>query len=276
MIRLFFLTLITAALHAGLVNGVAILVKDEPITLLDIVEAMPEYGNDQQRTVDALIRQKLEAQEIKERGITVTKQEIHADVVKIAQQNGMKANQFYDSLYQMQKITPTDFKEKVRLKLLNQKLFAAIAFSHIEEPTKADIEEYYKLHVTEYEHASSYDVIVYVSASKESLENARINPMMVATDVQTQQQTLLYDKINANLARILEQTPDGSFTPIVTMNNRQYMFLVQKKGEMVKQPLDKLSVQISNEIMNSKRQQVINDYFSRLRLNADIKTIRMP
>ncbi len=276
MIRIFLLVFLAVSLHAQIINGVAILVKDEPITMMDVAKEMEKHGNDKNKAADALIRQKLEELEIKERKISVTKKEVHDDVVKIAAKNGMKANEFYESIYSMQKITQSEFKEQIKKKILNQKLYAAIAFSHIDEPSKTDIEEFYNLHKAEYEHAGKYDVIVYVSGSKESLESVRNNPMMVAADVSSQPQTLEYGKINAQLARLMEVTPLKTFTPVVTVQDRYMMFLVQKKYDLVKQPLKTVTAQISNQIMGEKRQQVLNDYFTRLRMNADIKIIRLP
>jgi hypothetical protein len=39
---------------------------------------------------------------------------------------------------------------------------------------------------------------------------------------------------------------------------------------------DAYANEVSNAIMEEKRSQILNDYFARLRLNADIQTLRLP
>ena len=276
MIRFFLSLFLALPLMAETLNGIAVLVKDKPITLYDIEEAAPEYGHNIQQTVDALIRKKLEAIEVEERGLRVSKQEIHEEVARIAEQNGVSVSKFYEGLYASQKMTQSAFKAQVEERLLNQKLFGAIAFSHIEEPTEAEIEEYYKLNISKYTHAQRYDVVVYSSPSKSALAEKIGNPMFYAPEVASEEQTLHYGSINPRLSELLEATENGTFTQIIPMQGRFLSFLVRQKHEVTTQPLDKLGNQIVNEIMGQKRQQVLNDYFARLRLNADIRVIRLP
>ncbi|MEA3374155.1 MAG: SurA N-terminal domain-containing protein [Campylobacterota bacterium] len=268
--------LFSITLYARMIDGVAILVKDEPITLSDVNSALGEHGKSMDMTMDLLIRKKLEAQEAAERGITVSNQEVHDDIEKLAEQNGLSVRELYDNLYSSRKITQSQFKEQTREKLLNQKLFSAIAFSHMEEPTEVEIEEYYHVHKGKYTHAQRYDVIVYQSASKERLSEKVNNPMFYSPEVSSENQTLEYSALNPKLANLLEKTPLNSFSPVVSMQKSHYSFFVQEKHDVTSQPVDVVSGQIKNAIMGDKRKQVLNDYFARLRLNADIQIIRLP
>lgn len=276
MMKSLILALLSVTMHAKMIDGIAILVKDEPITLSDLRNGMNDYGNNMQRTVDALIRKKLEAQEAAERGITVSNEEVYADIEKLAQQNGITVRELYDNVYAARSLTQSQFKEQVREKLLNQKLYNAIAFSHMEEPGDLEIEEYYQVHRSEFTHAQRYDVIAYKSRSQERLSEKVNNPMLNAPEVSSEKQTLYYGKIIPKIAQLLEQTPLNSFTPIVTMQNSHFSFFLQEKHDVVSQPVDAVRDQIRQAIMAQKREQVLNDYFARLRLNADIQIIRMP
>jgi hypothetical protein len=53
-------------------------------------------------------------------------------------------------------------------------------------------------------------------------------------------------------------------------------FYMKDKPNLITESLDSVRPQISNEIMGEKRNQVLNDYFTRLRLSADIQVIRLP
>jgi hypothetical protein len=51
---------------------------------------------------------------------------------------------------------------------------------------------------------------------------------------------------------------------------------MRDKQNLVTESLDTVRPQITNMIMGEKRNQVLNDYFTRLRLSADIKILRLP
>ena len=122
MFRPLFFLLFSLTLHAELIDGVAILVKNEPITLSDIRNKLKENGQNLQKTMEVLIRKKLEAQEAEERQLSVSNQEVYAHIEKMAEQNQMTIRQFYDAMQSARGTTSTELKAKVKEKLLHEKL----------------------------------------------------------------------------------------------------------------------------------------------------------
>jgi hypothetical protein len=53
-------------------------------------------------------------------------------------------------------------------------------------------------------------------------------------------------------------------------------FYIRDKNNVVTENLESMRPQIANAIVGEKRNQVLNDYFTRLRLNAEIKIVRLP
>lgn len=53
-------------------------------------------------------------------------------------------------------------------------------------------------------------------------------------------------------------------------------FYMKDKQNLITENLDSVRPQITNTIMGEKRNQVLNDYFTRLRLSAEIKVLRLP
>ena len=276
MLKSIFFILISLTLYAETINGVAILVKEEPITLYDIRTEMRKSGASQAETVDMLIRKKLESIEIEERGISVSDPEVHDDMEKMAEQNNMSVMQFFDAMQSTRGVSSTELKEKIKEKLLNQKLYNAIAFSHMEQPTPDEEAEYYQLHKAEFSHPESFDVIVYRSASREKLQEKVDNPMFYSPEVTSDTVTLEYSAIDPRLADLLNTTKVNSFTRVLPEGESFIGFFVREKKNIITQPLDSVRVIVANAIMGEKRKQVLNDYFARLMLNADIKTIRLP
>lgn len=274
---LFVLLFITGFLEAKVYDGVAVVVKNEAITLEDIKKEMAVSNIDVKQATDILIRQKLESAEIEERKITVSSSEVYDDIKNLASRNNMSISDFYNAVRESNGMNSTEFKEKIKQKLLSQKLYSAIAYSSIEEPSQEEIEEYYKLHQEDYQHPSSFTVVIYDAKSEELLQEKVDNPMFYSPEIATNEQVLPYDRISPELASLLSRTSEHSFTPIVPNGKGGFMsFYLKSIASAENGDVESVKPQIVNAIMADKREVVLNDYFARLRDNADINIIRMP
>jgi len=277
MYKILLALLFTTFLNAEVYDGVAIVVKNKAITLYDIKKEMESSKLDAKKASDILIRQKLEEIETEERKITVNSSEVYDDIKKTASRNGMNISEFYEAVREANGMSSRELKEKVKLKLLSQKLYAAIAYSSISEPSEDDIKEYYELHKDNYKHPASFDVIIYQAKDKNILQQKTTNPMFYSPEIVTNEQVLPYERISPELASLLERTQVGHYTAVVPDGKGSYMSFYVKSVESAKKAgLESIKNQIINSIMEDQREQVLSDYFARLRHNADINIIRMP
>jgi len=264
-------------LNAAIYDGVAVVVEDKAITLLDVEKAMAEMHLDAKKVTDMLIRKKLEEIEIQKRNITVTSAEIYAEIKKMAARNHLSISEFYDAVRESNGLSSSALKEKIKERLLRQKLYQAIAMSDMSEPSDEEIEEFYKLHKKELEHPSAFDVIIYNAMDKALLEEKVHNPMFYSPQLSSAEQTLEYNKISPELAALLSKTPVDSFTPVLPNGKGGFMsFYIKSVVHAKDEALDAVRPQIINAILGQKREQILSDYFARLRDNADINIIRMP
>jgi len=267
---------LAAMLYSSTIGGVAILVKNEPITLYDLQNEMRLSNLSQNDAVDSLIRKKLEQIEIDERHLSVNVQEVHEDIKAMAEQNHMSVSELYDAMLRVRGLTSEQLKEKIEEKLLGQKLYNAIAFSKLSQPTEQDEAEYYQLHLSEFRYAERFAVVLYNAASREQLQTKIDNPMFYSPEIRSEETTLEYAKLNPQLAQLLTTTPLNSFTPVIPGPNNSYIsFFIKEKNDETTLPLEKVRSQITNAIMQERRTQVLNDYFARLRMNADIQVLRL-
>ena len=265
------------ALQAETIDALAIMVKDQPITLYDITSTMQEHNIPQEQAIELLERKKLEAIEIKERHITVSKQEVFEDIQRMAEQNHLSVIELYQAIQSSQGLSEKKLKEKIKEKILNQKLYNAIAFSHLEQPGDDEIEEYYKLHKEEFVKPSTFTVIIYSAADRSRLQEKIDNPMFYSPDVQSEERLFEAAKMNPRLAELLDKTPLNSFTQIIPSPKGGFMsFYIKEKGSSSAPDLEAIRPQISNALMGQKRETILKDYFDRQKLNADIKVIRLP
>lgn len=269
--------LFVATLNAQMVDGVAMVVKGKAVTLYEIKELMQSANVDATKAADILVRKKLEESEISERKIEITSSEVYEDIKQTAARNNMSVSSFYEAVRESNGLSSTELKEKIKEKLLSQKLYAAIAYSNISEPSDSEIEEYFELHKDSFAHPSAFSVVIYAAKEKGRLQEKIDNPMFHSPDIQTNEQILPYDKISPELASLLEKTALNTFTIIVADGKEGYMSFYLKEIEQASETgIDSVQGQIVSLIMAEKREQVLGDYFARLRLNADIQTIRVP
>jgi len=263
------------SLNAQMIDAVAIVVKGKAITLYDIKKEMKVSKVDAKRAADALIRKKLEEIETDERKITVNSSEVYDDLKKTASRNNLNVSEFYKAVRDANGMSSKDLKIKVRERLLSQKLYSAIAYSHVSEPSKEEIAEYYELHKENFAHPSSFSVIIYQAQSQKALEEKIANPMFNAPSVSTSEQVLPYERISPELASLLEKTPQYSYTTVLPDGKGGHMsFYIQSIESAEEGGVGSVTNQIKSMITAEKREQVLGDYFARLRLNADIKTLR--
>jgi len=277
MYKIFLILGLSTLLSAQVYDGVAIVVKDKAITLYEIKKEMETSKVDAEKASDILIRKRLEELETQERKITVESSEVYDDIKKTAARNNLNINEFYEAVRESSGLSSTDLKEKIKHKLLSQKLYASIAYSSVSQPSEDEISEYYELHKDNYIHPSSFTVIIYQAKDKARLHEKINNPMFYSPDIQTNEQVLPYERISPELASMLEKTALNSFTAVVPDGKNGYMSFYIKSIESAKEGgLESIKNEIINSIMNDKREQVLGDYFARLRHNADINVIRMP
>ena len=275
MYKIILAIVLALTLNAEIIDGVAIVVKGKAITLYDIKKEMQLSHIDAKKASDILVRKALEDTEIQERGVEVSSNDVYEDIKKTAKRNGMSVSTFYEAVRNNNGLSSSELKKKIREKLLSQKLYASIAYSSMQPPSETEIKEYFELHKNKFSHPSSFTAIIYSSSNRGRLAEKINNPMLYAPDIQTQEQVLPFDKIAPELASILEKTPLNSFTTIIPNGQNGFISFYIKNIKKNQNPiLDDFKHQIINTVMTEKREQVLGDYFAKLRNNADIKNIR--
>lgn len=275
--KLFLFLVFVVTINAKMVGGISAIVEGKAITIKDVQKEMMQSNLSADKALSILIRKKLEEIEIKQKGLDVSSEEVYEEVKRSAQRNNMDVSQFYEAVRESNGLTSTQLKEKIKHRLLSQKLHASIAYSKVSRPSDDELKEYFNLNKDRYNHPSSFDVIIYQATNPSRLQEKMTNPMLNAPDIQTNDQTLPYNRIDPNLAALLAKTKVGEFSKIVPGANNTYMsFYIKSVKHDGETSLQSVKNQVANDMMDEKREQVLADYFARLRQSADIKVIRTP
>jgi len=275
MYKILLILLFYISLNAKMIDGVAIVVDNQAITLYDIKQEMQLTGVDAKKASDILIRKKLEEIEIKKRKIHVSSDEVYQEIKATAQRNHMSVSQFYDAVRNSNGLSSSEVQKKIKERLQSQRLFSAIAYSSMAEPTESEIKDYYTLHKKVFQHPSAFSTIIYTSNNQEKLQEKVSNPMFYSPDIQQNEQTLKYNRISPKLAELLKSTKVNEFTPVIPNGKGGYMsFYIKNIIKAKNSDISSVKNQIINMIMKDKREQVLGDYFARLRNSDNIKMIR--
>ncbi len=275
MYKILFFLLVSVLLQASVYDGVAVVVKNRAITLLDIKKEMKNAHIDAKKAVNVLIRQKLEELEIQERKISVSSGEVYDYIKQMASHNHLSISAFYDAVRNSNGLSSMEFKKKIKQKLLSQKLYQAITYSSLSEPSEEEVSEYFDLHKDSFKHPVSFTVMIYATKERNLLQKKVNNPMFYSSKIQTDEQVLPYAKISPELAQLLEKTAVNSFTPIIPNGKGGFMSFYIKEVTLAKNSeLESVHTQIVNLIMEEQREEILSDYFAKLKNSADINMIR--
>ncbi len=270
-------SLLFASLWGSPIGGIAIMVKNFPITMYDVQKEMEQSKTTVQQSADTLIRKKLEDLEATEKKITVTPAEVQEEMERMAKQNNVSLEVFLSTMQTTRGLSEATLKEKISENIKGQKLYSSIAFAKMGQPTPSEEAEYYKLHLDEFSLPDHYQVVTYVATSPELLQGKMNDPLSTNPEVVSKEETIPSKGINPQLIGLLNKIKVGKFGPIIPNGENKFMtFYMKDKPNMVTEPLDAVRVQVDNMIVGEKRNQVLNDHFTRLRLSADIKVLRLP
>ena len=274
MNKLFLSLIISSSLSfAGMINGIALTVNDEPITLYDIEKTMQVNKVGKNEAVGYLVDKILYDQVVKENNITADIFDVNDYIEKLANANGMDVYTF-KSIIKQKYPDYSVFENEAKNIVIRQKLVQKIVKGQLTVATQEDMELHYEKNKNDFLTAKSFEVVQYSSTNKASLIKTLNNPLAVASDVQKANLTLDTQNLPAQMQYLLNETKPNSFTPIFTANKQFVsLFLVRKNGTTAL-AFESVKGKIFNEIMSTREKKYLKDYFEKQKLTADIKIVR--
>ena len=274
MHKLFLALLISTGISfAEMVNGLALTVNDEPITLYDIEKTMAENNINRNQAAGLLIDKALYEQAVAQNFIGADIFEINDYIEKLAKSNGMDLYTFKNVVKQKYGNYET-FENEAKDAVIRQKLIQKIVKGQLAVATQEDMELYYEKNKEQFSTSKLYDVVQYASTNKASLIGAINNPMVMADDVQKTPLKLNVESLQPQLQFLLNDAKINSFTPVFSANKQFISLLVVKKEGTTALGFETVKSKIFNDIMISREKKYLKDYFEKQKLTADIKVVR--
>ena len=274
MYKLFLTLLVSSGISfAGVVNGIAITVNDEPITVYDIEKTMSVNKLGKNEAVGLLIDKALYEQSVKENNIVADVFDVNEYIEKLAKANGMDLYSF-KAIVKQKYGNYSDFEEEAKDAVVRQKLIQKIVKGQLAVASQEDMELYYEKNKNQFSTSKAYEVIQYTSKNKASLTNALNNPMVIAADVEKTPLKLGVESLQPQMQFLLNETKLNSFTPIFTANKQFVSLFVTRKEGTTSLDFETVKAKIFNDIMSTREKKYLKDYFEKQKLTADIKIVR--
>jgi hypothetical protein len=166
MYKLFLSLIVGSSLtYAAMVNGIALTVNDEPITLYDIDRTMAVNKVGKNEAVSYLIDKILYDQVVQENNITADVFDVNDYIEKLANANGMDIYTF-KSIVKQKYPDYTVFENEAKNAVIRQKLVQKIVKGQLAIATEEDMKLYYEKNQNQFLTAKSFEVVQYSSKNK--------------------------------------------------------------------------------------------------------------
>ena len=257
---------------AQMINGIAAIVENEPITLYEVYSLKEQLRASEQDALNLLIRDRLEDAQIKNLNISVTPFELNDRIEAIAKQNGMTNSQFRSSI-QAQGMDFLEFKNNIEKKMLQEKLYKSILAEAGKNVNEQKAKMYFDANPDKFKVFSTAKVVLYRAKNPEELEAQKTSPSLLSS-VQTQELSLDYQSIDPRLAAIISGTNNGEFTQILQGADSFDMFYVKEKIGSYTPSFADVKDNVINELYQGEQEKLMADYFDKLRAKAKIQILR--
>jgi parvulin-like peptidyl-prolyl isomerase len=260
--------------QAQVIDAVAIDVEGEAITTLEIQAVQQKMNMSKQAAVEALIRDRLEKSALKKANIQVSHEEIQAKVQAIASSKGMSQAEMKDVLAK-KGLTWESYITQLTTEIEKEHFFREHIIGSITPPTEDELKSYYNTHQEEFSSAPvQMSLVVYAAPTIEKIKEAIANPMRPVQGVQKKNILASSNEMTPQLLELINNTPTNSFTSPVKTAQGVIAYFVKSKGQQ-QSGFQAVKNTVANRWMQEQRAQAGQDFFNKLKSNANIRVIRL-
>jgi len=274
ILPLLLFTLITA-INAQVLDAIAIDVEGEAITTLEIQAVQEKMNMSKQAAVEALIKDRLEKSALRKANIQIDPIEAEVKAKEIAQARGLTKSQMQNILSR-KGLTWDSYIQQLTTEMKKERFFNKHIISTITPPSDVELETYYNMHSDKFSVVPvQMSLVAYTAPTAESLKKSIANPMQPVQGVQKKNILADSNEMSPELRNLIDSTPAGSFTKPVQTGKGFVAYFVKSKNSQGQSGFQALKQQITIMWMQEQRGQAGQDFFNKLKSNANIRVIRL-
>jgi hypothetical protein len=156
------------------------------------------------------------------------------------------------------------------MELLKQKLFSQVINSQL-RVTPQEVKNFYKNNQNKFSIFKTIQVTEYMANNPELLKQIEKNPLINNPQIIQKTEVLNSNNLPLRFLFLFKNTKVGQFTPIINQGTYYATFYVENKSGKTVLPFDKVKNYVEEMLIQQKRNQILNDYFAKLRNQANIK-----
>ncbi len=261
-------------LKEGIIGGIAITVNNDPITIYQIETQEKEHHVSRQQAVNALILQRIQAQEIKRLKIDIEDDKIDAEIENIARHNGMDMQDFLRTLAS-EGINPTTYKAQLKKQLETRELLRNILLFNTNTNSETKMREYYNAHKSEFSVPSEIITIRYTAQDTQALTKALENRNLDIPGVTKGEEKINIKTLNPQIAQMFLSTQEHTFTPILNAGGGNFVsFYIKEKIGKENVSFSQAKHFIANKLIEEQQDKILAEYYEKLRVKAKIKFLQ--
>jgi len=261
--------------QAQVIDAVAIDVEGEAITTLEIQAVQQKMNMSKQAAVEALIKDRLEKSALKKANIQVSHEEIQSKVQNIASSKGMSQAKMQEVLAQ-KGLTWDSYITQLTTEMKKERFFREHIAASVTPPSQGELETYYNTHKEQFSDApTQMSLVVYAAPTVEKIKEAIANPMRPVQGVQKKNVLASSSEMSPQLLELIRKTAVNSFTPPVNTGKGVVAYFVKSKGTTGQGGFESVKNAVANSWMQEQRVQAGQDFFNKLKSNANIRVIRL-
>ena len=260
--------------QAQVIDAIAIDVEGEPITTLEIQAVQQKMNMSKSAAVEALIKDRLEISALKKANIQIDDSTVQAKVQAIAASKGISQEQMKGILLQ-KGLTWDAYLSQLKNEMKKERFYKQYIASSITPPNDADLEMYYNANQSKFSSApTQMSLVAYSSSSEEALKAAIANPMKPIDGVKKKNILTTSSEMSPELSNLINHTPTGQHTQTVNTGEVFVAYYVKSKGEG-QSGFQAVKNTVTQRWIQEQRVQAGQDFFNKLKSNANIRVIRL-
>ncbi len=274
MKKLLFVFLVSlSASFAEMVDAIALVVNETPITLYDIEKKKFERKISKELAVSELIDEALFQELVQKYNIKADIFDVNNYLDKLAASNGMDLYTFKSIIKQKYK-DYAKYEEQTKQLIIRQKLTNRLVRGNLKIANEEDLKIYYENNQNLFKMAAMVKAVQFSSKNKTALIKAMKDPNADAVEVIKTPVDLDQKNLNPQLRYIINETNNNQFTPIFNANKQFISLLILQKEDEQTIAFESVRDRIFNIVMQDREKKYLKDYFEKLKLSAEIKIVR--
>ncbi len=268
----FFCVFFLSSANAKYINGISAIIDGEIITDYDIQKLIDALKISPNQALNILIRQKLEDAQIKAMEINPSEIEINAQMSQIGARSGFKDWSEFEKALKNQGVNINDFRAQVKNNIALEKLYSNITNRPNANITQENARRFYQNNKSLFSRFINATITQYSSQNAQDLENLKAKKPNNALSAKAQK--ISATSTDARLVELVANTKIGDFTPIIPQGGFYVMFKINDKDGIYTPNFEDIEENVAQAMIAQEKEAMIEDYFNKLRVSANIQIIK--